>query len=179
MHVTVKRISKTTWGLSALLVIAVVGASFQYYRTYGTSRVEAPETTPAKETVRLFFPSNSERLSSRVLDLQGSQSEKMRAEIIIGELKKEKAIPGKTRLLDLAFGEDGTLYANLSREFIEDRPKSPNEIAMVYSLINSLVSGFKNSKRVQLLVEGRALPTVDGTVYTYLPLEFNNDLVEE
>jgi hypothetical protein len=67
----------------------------------------------------------------------------------------------------------------LSREFVEDRPKSPNEIAMVYSLVNSLVSGFKNSKRVQLLVEGRALPTVDGTVYTYLPLEFNNDLVEE
>ncbi len=50
---------------------------------------------------------------------------------------------------------------------------------VVYSLVNSFATSFKDVRKVQLLVEGEPIYTIAGLVYTYMPLEFNRELMED
>ena len=179
MPVRVKRSSRLVWGILFLLIIIAALLLYAYPRMKGPAKILIVEAIPARESVRLFFASNRQTLSSKSFDLQPNTPGRKRGEAIIEELKKEKSIPERTRLLDLAFGSDDILYINLTREFIDGQSPSGNEVTTVYSLVNSLTSAFKEMKKVQLLIEGQAVYTVNGIAYTYLPLEFNKDLVEE
>ena len=50
---------------------------------------------------------------------------------------------------------------------------------MVYAIVNSLLSNLRDARRIHLLIDGKAVYTLHGTVYTYDALEFNKDLLEE
>jgi hypothetical protein len=179
MPVRVKKKVRIFAGIGVLIVIAALLALYGYPWFRGIPNKEIVETGPAKESVRLFFSSGRQMLVSRSIEFHSNIQDKARAEAVVEELKKEKSIPEKTKLLDLAFGEEMILYVNLSKGFLEGQAASANEVTTIYSLVNSLASAFKEARKVQLLVEGQPFYTVNGVVYTYRPLEFNKDLVEE
>jgi len=119
------------------------------------------------------------KLGRRTLEVRADAPDKERAELIIRELKKEKILPPGVQLREVAVGVDGVLYLNLSRGLMETQAGVPSEIVMVYSLVNSFITSFKDTRKVQLLVEGQPANTIRGVVYTYMPLEFNRELLED
>lgn len=135
--------------------------------------------TAQKETIRLFSPLSNMKLGNRVLEIRSDMPDKEKADLILRELKKDKVINPGVQLRDAVIGLDGVLYLNLSRNLAEVRPGAPSEIVVVYSLVNSFASSFKDVRKVQLLLDGEPAYTVGGVVYTYLPLEFNRDLTED
>ena len=102
--------------------------------------------------------------------LDGATPEQ-RARIIIDELRKKGAIPTQTELIDMAKGKDGTIYLNFSSDLSLSVREPMEEIRAVYSIVDSFVLAFPGSQRVQILIEGRAMPTISGLLFTYRPLE--------
>jgi len=46
-------------------------------------------------------------------------------------------------------------------------------------MVNSFLLSLKDAKKVQILVEGQPIYTLNGTVYTYKPIEFNKYVMED
>jgi len=132
-----------------------------------------------KEALHLFFPLSATKLGKRTLEVRADAPDKERAELILRELKKEKILPSGVQLREVAVGVDGVLYLNLSRGLMETQAGVSSEIMMIYSLVNSFITSFKDTRKVQLLFEGQPAYTIRGVVYTYLPLEFNRELLED
>jgi hypothetical protein len=132
-----------------------------------------------KSEIFICYAKNTEKLEKKLLEVKKGVPEKERAHIIIRELKKEKNIPEQTSLYEFASDGDGTIYLNLSKDILGEKANPANEIITVYSIINSFLLSFKDAKKVQLLVEGQPVYTINGTVYTYKPIEFNKYVMED
>ncbi len=94
-------------------------------------------------------------------------------------MKDEKAIPERLELYDYTMDSNGIIYTNLSDHLIKEIKEPSQEITALYSIINTLISNTGNAKAVQILIEGRPVYTLKGLIYTYRPLTYNNDLMEE
>ncbi len=129
-------------------------------------------------SVVVFVPGNQGKLVKKTVEVQKQLPDKAKADAIIRELKEGRSVPDRLRLYEMAVGEDGVLYLNLSKEFFD--PGSPaREVAMVYSIVDSFLASFPKAKRVQLLVEGAPVYTRSGFLYILEPLEFNKELLED
>jgi len=162
----------------AILVLAGASAWF-YWLQAGNEQQQKGSVTAQKEALHLFFPLSKTKLGRRVLEVRADAPDREKADLILKELKKEKSVNPGLQLREVAAGIDGVLYLNLSRNLTEAHPGVPPEIIMVYALVNSFVTSFRDVRKVQLLVEGEPPFTVGGLLYTYLPLEFNKDLMED
>lgn len=132
-----------------------------------------------KESLFLFVPGEKKDLEKKAVEVKIALSERAKADFLFAELRKAKAIPASARLQQLAFGEDGVLYLDVSRGILEQQLDARGEIRVVYALINSFIASFRQVNRVQLLVDSHPVHTLFGVVYTHAPLPFNNDLQEE
>ena len=166
-------------GIACAVLAAAVAFEWLYWIREGTDSPQRGAVTAQKETIRLFSPLSTIKLSNRMLEIRSDMPDKEKAELILRELKKDRVISPGVQLRDLAIGLDGVLYLNLSKNLAEAHPGAPPEIVMVYSLVNSFASSFKDVRKVQLLLDGEPAYTIGGVVYTYLPLEFNRDLMED
>lgn len=126
----------------------------------------------------MFFPAGQGRLEKKVVEIQRYLSDKAKAEALFRALKESRCIPDRLKLHDLAMGQDGVLYLNISKEFV-DRATPGREIAMTYGIVNSFIQSFRDVKSVQLLVEGAPVYTRSGLLYIFEPLQFNRDVMEE
>jgi hypothetical protein len=165
--------------IACAVLLAAVAFQWFYWIREGTNSQQRGAVTAQKETIRLFSPLSTIKLGSRVLEIRSDVADKEKADLILRELKKDRVISPGVQLRDLAIGLDGVLYLNLSKNLTEAHPGAPPEIVMVYSLVNSFASSFKDVRKVQLLLDGEPAYTIGGVVYTYLPLEFNKDLMED
>jgi hypothetical protein len=132
-----------------------------------------------KDTMSIFIPTSQEKLGKKTLEIKGGLSEREKADIIIKELKKEKCVSDKLMLHELAIDQDGIMYLNFSKEILDTKTRGVSEITMVYTIVNSFLSNFGNAKKVQLLIEGQPVYTINGLIYTYMPIEFNQTLLED
>jgi hypothetical protein len=175
-----QRKHKLIIGITCAVLVLAGGAFLWFYRmTESSGQQQKGSITAQREIIHLCTPLGNTKLGNRVLEVRPDVADKEKADLILRELKKVKAISPGVQLRDLAIGLDGVLYLNLSRNLIEAHPGTPPEIIMVYSLINSFVSSFKDVRSVQLLLDGEPAYTIGGVVYTYMPLEFNKDLMED
>jgi hypothetical protein len=174
-----QRKHKLIIGIAGAVLVAAVAFQWFYWIREGTDLQQRGSVTAQKETIRLFFPLSKIKLGNRVLETRSDMPDREKADLILRELKKDKVISPGVHLRDVAIGLDNVLYVNLSRNLTEVHPGSPPEIMLVYSLINSFASSFKDVRKVQLLLDGVPAYTIGGIVYTYLPLEFNKDLMED
>ncbi len=166
----------------AVAFAALAGvAAYQYYYWFmeGTGPQHRASVPVRKETVRLLSPAPTGKLANHVLEVRSDITDRERAELILRELRKEKVINSGVQLRDVALGLEGVLYLNLSKKLAEPYQGAPPEILMVYSLVNSFALSFKDVSKVQLLVEGEPAYTIRGVVYTFLPLEFNREFMED
>jgi len=135
-----------------------------------------------REALVVFYPDTHGMLKKKTMEMgteAAAAPDKPRAEMILAELKKENAVPDTLTIRDIAIDSDGIMYLNLSSDIRNDEMGTIEEITTVYSIVNSFLSNFKTAKKVQLLIEGEAFHTLNGVLYTFDPIEFNNNLVEE
>jgi hypothetical protein len=89
------------------------------------------------------------------------------------------AVPGGTSLRDLFVTESGDAYVDLSREAAAAHPGGTvNELLTVYTVVHALTVNLPGIKAVQILIDGREVPTLAGHVDLRQPLAPNLALVQ-
>ena len=87
-------------------------------------------------------------------------------------------LPPQTKLLGLELGEDGVAKINFNRALSKDHPGgSSAEMMTLYSIVNSLTLNFSQIKRVQILIEGKAVETIAGHLSLRQPILPKPDLI--
>lgn len=162
-------------GCAAMIGILGAYAGVNYYRSGHPVRGEVEVT--GKTEVSLFLPSSDVGLKRKSILLDKMPSQIELAEFLIRTLEEEGVIPQDTKILHFSVDREGIIYLDLSREAL-NIGDSLSEVQVVYSLVNTFLENFRNSKAVQILIEGEPVQTFSGIIYTYLPLTFNLDLVE-
>jgi hypothetical protein len=70
---------------------------------------------------------------------------------------------------------DGTAYVDLSNDSLGDfEPGIQSETLAIYSIVNSIISNLPSVKRVQFLIQGQEVETLDG--HADLTAAFTPDL---
>jgi spore germination protein GerM len=88
-------------------------------------------------------------------------------------------LPPQTKLLGLELGEDGVAKINFNRALSKDHPGgSSAEMMTLYSIVNSLTLNFSQIKRVQILIEGKAVETIAGHLSLRQPVPPKPDLIK-
>ena len=88
-------------------------------------------------------------------------------------------LPPQTKLLGFELGEDGVAKVNFNKALSKDHPGgSSAEIMTVYSIVNSLTLNFPQIKRVQILIEGKAVETIAGHLSLKRPISPKPDLIK-
>lgn len=152
---------------ATLLLLLLVYSLFDMGRE-DEGKEETSDT--AKEELSILLP-GCEGLERSSVVVERGLSDEQRAKVIVEALKKKGALSPDTQLLDLGRGEEGTIYVNLSSGLFLGISEPMEEIRGLYGLVNSLVHAFPGSQKVQILVDGKALHTISGILYTYKPLE--------
>ncbi len=165
--------------IALCILAAVLGALVFVQWKMRQTEPRQPVVVKEKAILSIYVPTAREKLTRKNFEMQGSVSDTAKAELIMRELKRENAIPEKLILHEFATDREGTMYLNLSQHIRSEEMSPTEEIAVLYSIVNSFLSNFRDAKKVQLLVEGQGLYTMKGLVFTYLPLEFNNQLMED
>jgi hypothetical protein len=161
-----------------LVVAASAAVGVVLYQRQHSGRVIERADAVNKEQISVFFPDDQGKLVRKMVDAQRQLSDKARADALLRELKEARCVPDRLKIYELAVGNDGVLYLNLSGEFI-DRNTPEREITMTYSIVNSFIESFRGAKSVQILVEGQPVYTRSGVLYILEPLHFNRELLEE
>ena len=87
-------------------------------------------------------------------------------------------LPPQTKLLGLELGEDGVAKVNFNKALSKDHPGgSSAEMMTLYSIVNSLTLNFFQIKRVQILIEGKAVETIAGHLSLRQPILPKPDLI--
>ena len=88
-------------------------------------------------------------------------------------------LPPQTKLLGLELGGDGVAKINFNRALSKDHPGgSSAEMMTLYSIVNSLTLNFSQIKRVQILIEGKAVETIAGHLSLRQPVPPKPDLIK-
>ena len=88
----------------------------------------------------------------------------------------EDVCPIGTKVLSLRVDEKGTAYADFSKELTKKGQGSYGEMMICYAIANTLTE-FPNIKRVQILVEGKKVTTLNGHMDVEEPLIRNKDFL--
>ena len=165
--------------VAVVVALAAVLAAHGIY-DYVKSR-EKPKSVPVVpgESISIFVLGEQGRLVEKKLETKAGMSERQKADAIIAALKKEKCLPEALALHDFTIGENGVVFLNFSKDIRNAGIGTAQEIAMVYSIMNSFTANFRNAERVQLLAEGQPFETIGGLIYTYKPIEPNKGLLED
>jgi hypothetical protein len=160
-------------------IILAAGAVAYIYKDLWIKKPQQLVTVVRKETISLYFPAGQGKLIEKKIDITSNLSDKEKGNFIIRNLKTFKCIPEEVTLNDLVVDSDGILYLNFSKDISVKKGTTMTEILKIFSIVNTFLGSFGNTNKVQLLVEGQPVYTLHGAVYTYKPLEFNQDLLED
>lgn len=132
-----------------------------------------------KNTVSLLYPGNDGKLFEKTIEIDSAATLKDKGATIISELKNAGLAPENLLLQEVVIDNEGVIYLNFTKDLLQGDTKRNDEIGTVYSIVNSFLASFRYTKKVQLLVGWKPVYTLRGTVYTYLPIEFNKHVMED
>jgi len=101
-------------------------------------------------------------------------------ELINGPKRKYllATIPSGTTLRELYLEPEGTVYIDLSREFIETHwGGSQGEIITIYSIINTLTINFPSIQQVKILIEGKEVDSLTGHINLHQAFRLDFSLI--
>ena len=183
-----------------VLVLVGVGCGIVYLARHDLSRWLQPsrekkaivketakESVKEKRAVTLYFADpegdyliGEQRQMAKIDDLEKE------AEALVSELAKGPrgklipTLPSRTKLLGLRLDEKGVARVNMNGALTRDHPGGTSaEMMTVYSIVNSLTSNFAEIKKVQILVEGKAIETIAGHLSLKGPLPPNPSLIKK
>ena len=110
------------------------------------------------------------------------QPEKRALELLLSEPVKDKRLinvmPKDVRLLDLTI-RDKIAYADFSKELKTNAlGGAAYEMLLVNGIVNTLTE-FKTIERVQLLINGRAIATINGHMDLTDPIERDQNMIKQ
>jgi len=163
----------------ALVVIAVAAAGFFAFRY--VKMAGPPRTVIVEEAgeLKIYYPAPSGKLDMKSLSVRNTLTDRERADAVMSGLKTGKVIPDALSLTEFAVDTEGTLILNFTPDIALLKFDPLTEIQTVYAIVNSFLANFTKAKNVQFLAAGQAFFTVNGTVYTYKPMEFNSHMLED
>ncbi len=163
----------------ALVVIALAAAGFFAYRYARLAR--PPRTVVVEESseLKIYYPSRPAKLSLKSSPARNTLTDREKADAIISGLRTGKVLPDTLALTDFAADTEGTLILNFTPDIALLKLDPLTEIQTIYAIVNSFLANFTKAKNVQLLAAGQAFFTIGGTVYTYRPIEFNSQMLED
>jgi len=137
----------------------------------GTVQTSKPVKEIQTKKITLFFLSDKDSLlhpEERKIPVSTLNDE---ARTLVEELIKGprsnliSTIPENTRVRQVFVTADGTAYVDLTRGLLEANfYGSSGEMAVVYSIVDSLAFNFKRIRKVSLLVEGNEKETLGGHI---------------
>jgi len=187
-------VKKTYWFiLGVLILVIIVVALLWQWRKFPRLKEEVlpsitPEVIPEKtRSVKLYFVSEKgTTLTIETREINATGSELDQAHLIIQELIVGPApnsnlaptIPPGTKLRQIYFDSGGSAYVDFSREIQDNHPGgSTGELLTIFSVVNTLVANSPKIKRVQVLVEGKEIPTLAGHIDTSRPFKKNEEIL--
>jgi hypothetical protein len=82
--------------------------------------------------------------------------------------------------LTLEIAEGGLLRVNFDGALSKDHPGgSSAEMMTIYSIVNSLTLNFPQVKRVQILIDGKAVESIAGHISLKRPISSNPKMVKK
>ncbi len=179
----------------AVLVVAalVILAGLVWWALQpGRTRIEAPAApepalptpTPAPETrVMLLFPGSDGRLHPvlRTVALPAELEERARVvvrELLAGTARQDllPAVPWPAELLEVFVDGQGTIYVDLTGP-AEPLSGSNVELMTTYAIVNSVLLNCPGLHRLQILLDGREVPTLTGHLDLSRPLPVNKAFI--
>jgi spore germination protein GerM len=138
----------------------------------------SPGGAARRISVRLYFEApDRDGLVPEERDVAFSPDLAQQLRIVVDELARGSTtglvatLPPGTRVLDVFVHKGGVAYVNLSLEASTGLPGgSRAELLTVYSLVDTLVTNFPATSRVQILVDDKAVPSLGGHVDLSRPL---------
>ena len=182
------------FGLIALLLIALAGVSYYFnLRRRVQELVQRPkeptqpylamgpvisESAPPRK-VKLFFPSREKEglLVLEERDIRASDLSSVEAKQIVAELIRGPggaccpALPAETKLRELFILKEGLAVVDFTKEISSNHPGGiTQELASIYSIVNSLTQNVAGVKSVQILIEGGEAETLAGHIDISRPI---------
>jgi hypothetical protein len=159
-----------------LLILAIVIVGYQYMKV---SQPNAVITFLPRDKVFVYSPLKDGKLGKKVIHTRTGPSDREKADTIIQALKRDTCLPENVALYEFVIDGKGTMYLNFSKDLREAKLSAIQEIHATYGIVNSFLGTFTDATRVQILVEGEPVYTLNGLIYTYNPIEFNKQLLED
>jgi len=171
--------------LSVLLIVLVVmffecGEEKKLIPEPVTQMLDSEEISgeePETKKVSLFFLAEEDDLLHPEVREIKADLVIHQAKLVIRELIKGSRnggispIPVKTKLRELFITDEGIAFVDFSKEIQENQFfGSAGEIAVVFSIVNTLAYNFKSIKRVFILIDGREKETLGGHIDLKRPL---------
>ncbi len=141
-----------------------------------------PESAPEEETgrrirVTLYLLSGTgtslvtEEREIHFFESPQEQAKQIVSQLLAGSQRgRSSPFPRGVRLRDLFITSQGLAFVDLSKELISNHPGGVSaEELTVYSLANTLISNLPTVKKVQILVEGREVPSLAGHLDLSIP----------
>jgi len=118
----------------------------------------------------LYFPSLNEGKimpESRSITWAQSDSDRVRQVVLaLAEGSHQgygRLFPASTSVRAVFLAADGTAFVDLSNDILSDfEPGIQSETLTIYSLVNSITTNIPSVKRVQFLIQGQQVETLDG-----------------
>jgi hypothetical protein len=160
-------------------LVVATGLFVLFFRYVAPTEPKKQVVRVEKQTISLYVPTDTGKLREMVVENGNSATPKERADRIIEELKNSGLLPRPLSLREMLIDNDGVVYLNFSKDLRLGSEWQGDEIAAVYSIVNSFLGSFRYTKKVQLLIDWQPVYTLRGVVYTYLPMEFNKQVMED
>ena len=175
-------IAVMTWGLFVALPRYVARAP----KPTATTSIAPPPAPGPKIKARLYYVSeDGTQLAGLEREVPfGEGTVDQAREIITAQLAPVaqplmSAVPSGTTLRSVFLTDRGEAYVDLSREVSSAHTGGTlDELLTVYSLVNALTANLPAVKSVQLLIDGKEVPTLAGHVDLRRPLTKNLQWVQ-
>lgn len=149
--------------------------------------VEKRRPVAQKKEVLLYFsdPEGEYLIGEKREILKRSEVKEEAKEAIVELIKGPRGklfptLPPRTKLLALQLDEKGLAKVSFDKSLSKDHPGgSSAEMMTTYSIVNSLTLNFSQIKRVQILIEGKAIETISGHLSLKQPVSPKPDLIKK
>lgn len=177
-YAPVKRINYKRLVIICLPLVIATSLFVYYFRYIADTQPKKQIIRVEKNTVSLIYPDENGRLSENIVEIDVTATQKDKGNSIINELKTIGLVPGSISLQEMTIDDDGIIYLNFTKDLLQSVAGN-DDIGIVYTIVNSFLASFRSTKKVLILIDWKPIYTLHGTVYTYLPIEFNKQVMED
>jgi len=164
-----KRVSYKRLAIISLPLLVATFVFVYYFRYMANIQ-------PQRQIIRV--EKNNGKLAEDILEIENTATQKDKGDFIINKLKAKGLVPGDVSLQEMIIDSEGIIYLNFTKNLLQGIP-GKDDIELTYAIVNSFLATFRHTNKVFILIDWKPVYTLRGVVYTYLPIEFNKQVMED